>query len=45
VEEHVALLSFISATPNLFHSSESSPEWRAFHQKMLEVYQQMGAAP
>jgi hypothetical protein len=45
VEEHVALLSFINATPNSFNVSESSPKWRAVHQKMLEVYQQMNVAP
>ncbi len=44
-EEHVALLSCISATPNSFNASESSPEWKAVHQKMLEVYHQMGVAP
>ncbi len=43
-EEHVALLSCISATPNSFNASESSPEWRAVQQKMLDVYQ-MGVAP
>ncbi len=39
-EEHVAMPSFIS-----FNASESSPKWRAVHQKMLEVYQQMNVAP
>jgi hypothetical protein len=44
-EEHVAQLSFISATPISFNASESSPEWRSVHQKIPEVYQQMGVAP
>ncbi len=44
-EEYVALLSCVSATPNSFNGSESSPKWRAAHQKMLEVYHQMGVAP
>jgi hypothetical protein len=44
-EEHAAMLSFISATPNSFNASESSPEWRAVHQKMLDVYKQMNVAP
>jgi hypothetical protein len=44
-EEHLVLLSCISATPSSFNASESSPEWRAAHQKMLEVYNQMGVAP
>jgi hypothetical protein len=35
----------ISATPNSFNASESSPKWRAAHQKILEVYQQMKVAP
>ncbi len=44
-EEQVALLSCISATPNSFNASESSPEGRAVHQKMLEAYNQMGVGP
>jgi hypothetical protein len=39
------LLSCISATPNSFNASESSPEWRAVHHKRLEVHHQMGVAP
>jgi hypothetical protein len=43
-EEHLTLLSFINLTP-IHLTSETSPEWRAVHAKMVEVYQGMGVSP
>jgi hypothetical protein len=38
VEEHLTLLCFVSATPNSFNSSETSPEWRAVYKEMCKSY-------
>jgi hypothetical protein len=45
VDEHLALLSFIQLVPSSFNASESSPEWKEVHKKMVEVYEAMNVQP
>ncbi len=44
-DENITLLSFIHLVPNLSNASETSPEWREVHKKMVEVYLQMSVPP
>ncbi len=44
-QKHLFLLSFIRCVPNSFNASETSPEWREVHKKMVEVYLQMSVPP
>ena len=44
-DEHIALLSLIQLVPSSFNASESSPEWREAHKKMVDVYDAMNVQP